>query len=81
MEGPFINKQKKGAHPEIYICDPKNGFQDLLNMYGNLDNVNMVTLAPEHPRSDEVIRECVSRGITVSVGRLVWTCYFDSVVI
>lgn len=69
MEGPYINREKKGAHPEIYICDLKNGFRDLLDMYGTFDNVALVTLAPEHPGSEEVIRECVSRGITVSLGK------------
>ncbi|KAK7097999.1 N-acetylglucosamine-6-phosphate deacetylase-like [Littorina saxatilis] len=68
LEGPFISKAKKGAHPEVYICDLENGFSDLVDMYGNLDQVSVVTLAPEYPRSEEVIKECVSRGITVSVG-------------
>ena len=73
VEGPFISRDKKGAHPEIYICDLKNGFSDLMDMYGSLDNVALLTLAPEQPGSEEVIQKCVSKGITVSLGRLVWT--------
>ncbi|KAK7473401.1 hypothetical protein BaRGS_00035374 [Batillaria attramentaria] len=68
LEGPFISREKKGAHPEVYILGFKNGFQDLLDIYGSLDNVAIITVAPELERSEEVIRECVSRGITVSVG-------------
>lgn len=68
VEGPFINTEKKGAHPEIYITDFRNGFQALLDMYGSLDNVSIITIAPELERSEEIIQKCVSQGITVSVG-------------
>ncbi|KAL8569291.1 putative N-acetylglucosamine-6-phosphate deacetylase [Nucella lapillus] len=68
VEGPFISKEKKGAHPEIYVCGFEKGFGDLEDMYGCLDNVAIITLAPELPKSEEVIQGCVSRGITVSVG-------------
>ncbi|XP_033743996.1 N-acetylglucosamine-6-phosphate deacetylase-like isoform X2 [Pecten maximus] len=68
LEGPFINKEKKGAHNESFIREFTNGFSDVLEMYGTLDNTVIVTLAPEHERSEEVIKELVHRGIVVSVG-------------
>ncbi|XP_060064802.1 N-acetylglucosamine-6-phosphate deacetylase-like [Ylistrum balloti] len=68
LEGPFINKEKKGAHDETLIREFTNGFPDLLQMYGTLENTAIVTLAPEYERSDEVIQELVRRGIIVSVG-------------
>ncbi|XP_067881961.1 N-acetylglucosamine-6-phosphate deacetylase [Heterodontus francisci] len=72
LEGPFISKDKKGAHPEEYLRSfEKRGFQDLLDTYGSLDNIRIVTLAPELDRSEEVIRELVSRGICVSLGHSV----------
>lgn len=37
-------------------------------MYGSLENVCIVTLAPEKEGASEVIRELSNRGITVSVG-------------
>lgn len=68
IEGPFINKEKKGAHDEELIREFTNGFPDLLDMYGSVDSAAIVTLAPEFDRSSEVIHELVRRGIAVSVG-------------
>ena len=45
-EGPFINKMKKGAHHENLIQSNLSP-QVLQQCYGNLDNVRIVTLAPE----------------------------------
>lgn len=68
LEGPFISVEKKGAHPQENIRGFPNGISDLLDLYGNLDNVAMVTLAPELDGSGKIIRELVDRGITVSLG-------------
>lgn len=68
VEGPFINPSKKGAHPENCIEQLENGFHTLLNMYGSLDNVSFVTLAPELPNATDVIAELCKRNIKVSVG-------------
>ncbi|XP_030592395.1 N-acetylglucosamine-6-phosphate deacetylase [Archocentrus centrarchus] len=72
LEGPFISAEKKGAHPEKYLRAFKSrGFEDLTEAYGSLDNVAMVTLAPELPGSQSVVRELSRRGITVSLGHSV----------
>lgn len=68
LEGPFISVAKKGAHVEGNLRKFPNGFADVNKLYGNLDNVSIVTLAPELENSGEVIQELVSRGITVSLG-------------
>ncbi|XP_044512985.1 N-acetylglucosamine-6-phosphate deacetylase [Gracilinanus agilis] len=69
LEGPYISREKRGAHPESHIRTFEAGaFQDLLATYGSLDNVCIITLAPELSRSGEVIQELTSRGICVSVG-------------
>ncbi|KAH0631857.1 hypothetical protein JD844_019739 [Phrynosoma platyrhinos] len=72
LEGPFISKEKRGAHPEDYLRTFETGaFQDLLATYGCLDGVRIVTLAPEMKRSSEVIQELTKRGICVSLGHSV----------
>ncbi|KAK4887816.1 hypothetical protein RN001_004087 [Aquatica leii] len=68
VEGPFINIDKKGAHPPEYIKNFDSGFQTLLETYGSLENVNIVTLAPELHGSDEVIKQLNALQIRVSVG-------------
>ncbi|XP_046893346.1 N-acetylglucosamine-6-phosphate deacetylase isoform X2 [Hypomesus transpacificus] len=72
LEGPFISPEKKGAHPEKYLRTFKlGGMRDLLDTYGALDNVAMVTLAPELANSQVVIQELAQMGITVSLGHSV----------
>ncbi|KAJ8374152.1 hypothetical protein SKAU_G00047320 [Synaphobranchus kaupii] len=72
LEGPFISREKKGAHPERYLRGfETGGVGDLLETYGRLDNVSIVTLAPELPNSLAVVRELAERGVTVSLGHSV----------
>lgn len=47
----------------------EQGFKDVLDVYGSLDNVRMVTLAPELPNSCDVIRKLTEMGIAVSLGK------------
>ncbi|XP_075999283.1 N-acetylglucosamine-6-phosphate deacetylase [Genypterus blacodes] len=72
LEGPFISVEKKGAHPERYLRTFEHrGMKDLLEAYGSLDNVAIVTIAPELASSQSVIKELCQRGITVSLGHSV----------
>lgn len=68
LEGPFISEEKRGAHPPKYLRSFKSGVADLLEVYGRLDDVAMLTLAPELANSGPVIQELAARGIIVSVG-------------
>ncbi|XP_055911096.1 N-acetylglucosamine-6-phosphate deacetylase [Eupeodes corollae] len=68
LEGPFISPQKKGAHPEICLKKFEKNYETLISTYGTLDNVKIITLAPENDLSGEVTRKLASMGITVSVG-------------
>ncbi|KAL7670972.1 hypothetical protein ACOME3_005887 [Neoechinorhynchus agilis] len=48
LEGPFINPQRKGAHEAKNIRKFEfGGYEDVLEVYGNLDNTRIITLAPE----------------------------------
>ncbi|KAM8844798.1 N-acetylglucosamine-6-phosphate deacetylase isoform 3-T5 [Spinachia spinachia] len=72
LEGPFISAEKKGAHPERFLRTfQAGGMDDLMEAYGSLDNVAMVTLAPELAGSQSVVRELCRRGVTVSLGHSV----------
>lgn len=79
MEGPFISREKRGAHPESHIRNFEDGaFKELLKTYGSLDNVAIVTLAPELTGSHEVIKELTTRGICVSVGESRLGCVYGA---
>jgi len=68
LEGPFISIDKKGAHPGHFIREFDDGIKTVEEVYGDISNVSIVTLAPEKNRAPEAIDELVKRGVTVSVG-------------
>lgn len=68
VEGPFINPAKKGAHPQECILDYDNGLPDAESAYGDMTNIQIITLAPEKKNGEQFIEQLVERGITVSVG-------------
>lgn len=62
-EGPFFNPDHKGAQAEKYILNPD------ISLYEDyLDNIRLVTLAPEREGAFELIERLVTNGITVSAG-------------
>uniref|UniRef100_A0A1B6CCK2 Amidohydrolase-related domain-containing protein n=1 Tax=Clastoptera arizonana TaxID=38151 RepID=A0A1B6CCK2_9HEMI len=68
LEGPFISPDKKGAHNLNEIKDFTQGYKTVIDIYGSLENVAIITLAPELPNAMEVIGLLVKKGITVSLG-------------
>ncbi|MER3464743.1 MAG: N-acetylglucosamine-6-phosphate deacetylase [Chitinophagaceae bacterium] len=66
LEGPWISKEKRGAHIEAFIHYPSIDEVKTLLAYGD-GVIKMITLAPE-VCSDEVI-ECIkSKNIIISAG-------------
>ena len=66
IEGPWINKEKRGAHIERFIHAPeKDEVKELLE-YGKAV-IKMITLAPEIC-SEEIIALIKSYGIIISAG-------------
>jgi N-acetylglucosamine-6-phosphate deacetylase len=67
LEGPFLNGQKRGAHPEAWLqalsCDR---IQSLLGDHSSL--VKIITLAPELDPSGQTINFLREQGIIVSLG-------------
>uniref|UniRef100_A0AAR5Q201 N-acetylglucosamine-6-phosphate deacetylase n=1 Tax=Dendroctonus ponderosae TaxID=77166 RepID=A0AAR5Q201_DENPD len=68
VEGPFINTGKKGAHPSACILSYDQGITQLEETYGSLENIRIVTLAPELVNSSSVIGALRQRNIVVSLG-------------
>lgn len=67
LEGPFISKRKKGAHNSAYIEEPTiDRIKELLKDMER--HVKLVTLAPELPKSLEIIKNLNQRGVTSSIG-------------
>ncbi|MEC4893368.1 MAG: N-acetylglucosamine-6-phosphate deacetylase [Oscillatoria sp. PMC 1051.18] len=67
LEGPFLNSEKRGAHPAEYLL-PLNleNVKRILGDYAEI--VKVITLAPELEPTGKVISYLKSLGITVSLG-------------
>jgi N-acetylglucosamine-6-phosphate deacetylase len=67
LEGPFISAISKGAHPEDHIqpisVETFVQWQRLAR-----GNIRLVTLAPELPAAEELIRYLRENGVAVSLG-------------
>jgi N-acetylglucosamine-6-phosphate deacetylase len=67
LEGPFLNFQKRGAHPAEYLLPlTLKEVKGVLGDYANI--VKVITLAPELDPTEQVIPYLRSLGITVSLG-------------
>lgn len=66
VEGPWLNKSKRGAHREEWIFAPSLKQAEELVKYGE-GIISMITLAPEIC-SREVVEFIQSKGIVVSAG-------------
>ncbi|HEY9653035.1 MAG TPA: N-acetylglucosamine-6-phosphate deacetylase [Coleofasciculaceae cyanobacterium] len=67
LEGPFLNPQKRGAHPAEYLLPLT--IDDVKLVLGNYAHVvKVITLAPELDATGEVIPYLRSLGIIVSLG-------------
>ncbi len=67
LEGPFVNPARRGALPETWPLPPDGrAFDGLVEAAGG--QLRLLTLAPEMPRAEAVLRSAVSRGVVVAVG-------------
>jgi N-acetylglucosamine-6-phosphate deacetylase len=67
LEGPFLNLQKRGAHPEAYLLPLTVDYiTTVLSKYAEV--VKVITLAPELDQTGTVIPYLRSLGIIVSLG-------------
>jgi N-acetylglucosamine-6-phosphate deacetylase len=65
LEGPYLNPKHSGAQ-DVKLVRPA----DRKEAQKFLDSgiVRLITMAPEFPENEWLIKECVRRGITVSLG-------------
>ena len=67
LEGPFFSERFKGAHlPENIRHTDVSEFIEYLNCSG--ETLKIITLAPELPNADCVIKKAVESKVVVSVG-------------
>eukprot|EP01062_Namystynia_karyoxenos_P002263 TRINITY_DN10812_c0_g1_i1.p1 TRINITY_DN10812_c0_g1~~TRINITY_DN10812_c0_g1_i1.p1 ORF type:complete len:755 (+),score=199.90 TRINITY_DN10812_c0_g1_i1:96-2360(+) len=68
VEGPFLSELKYGAHDKAYCATPTNGFASVVQTYGKMDCISVVTLAPELKGACDAIAGLTARGLRVSLG-------------
>lgn len=67
LEGPFFSEKYKGAHlPENIRSTDPDEFDEYVNAADGC--LKIITLAPELPNADAVIKHAVNAGVCVSVG-------------
>ena len=67
LEGPFLNPVRTGAQNPQYLRHPDlDELRGYCELSGN--RVRLITIAPEMPGAEQVIRWAAEQGITVSVG-------------
>ncbi|HTD55553.1 MAG TPA: N-acetylglucosamine-6-phosphate deacetylase [Silvibacterium sp.] len=67
IEGPFLSPHKKGAHPEHLLQKPSIEFFDRMWQAAQ-GKIRLMTIAPELPGAEELIRHAASLGVRVSLG-------------
>jgi N-acetylglucosamine-6-phosphate deacetylase len=65
LEGPYLNPSRSGAQ-DINLIRQADQTEALKFLDSGI--VRLLDLAPEYPENSWLIKECVRRGITVSVG-------------
>lgn len=69
LEGPFINREKKGCHPVETFVDASEGKTKLQAIYGDtMDHVCIITAAPEIPGVMDLIPAIKQAGVVYSIG-------------
>jgi N-acetylglucosamine-6-phosphate deacetylase len=67
LEGPFLNPQKRGAHPQAYLLPLTLEFvTKVLSKYADI--IKVITLAPELDLTGTIIPYLRAEGIIVSLG-------------
>jgi len=77
MEGPFLGKEKMGAHDEQYLQNPDwEQFETWQKLSGG--NIRLITIDPCLEGAEEFIQKCVASGVKVSLGHT--ACDYETAV-
>ncbi len=67
LEGPYISEKRRGAHPTNWLRLP-NEHETAFVLELTKGHLRLVTLAPELPGAERMIRQLVAANVTVSIG-------------
>lgn len=67
MEGPYLNRELKGAMNENYLWEPSVESWNKL-WEASKGKIKIMTIAPELPGAIEVMREAARQGVVLSIG-------------
>lgn len=67
LEGPFLSREKCGAQPAEHLLAPSTATLDRMIDAGR-GHVRLITIAPELPGAQDLIKHATSRAVRVSVG-------------
>lgn len=67
LEGPFLSHEKRGVQPAEHLLAPSTSILDRMIDAGR-GHVRLITIAPELPGAEELIKHAASRAVRVSVG-------------
>lgn len=65
VEGPYLNRQKKGAHNPAYLREPNVAE---IEGWSAENGIRLVTLAPELAHAHQLIERLTENGVVVSAG-------------
>ena len=69
VEGPFMNIDKRGAHPEKFIQDTCLESEDQIKeFFGSMSNISIMTIAPELPNACAMIGILTKNNVVCSIG-------------
>jgi N-acetylglucosamine-6-phosphate deacetylase len=73
LEGPFLNKEKRGFHDEKYIVKPST--EDFKSFWeASNGTIRMLTIAPEIDGALQLIKYAAQLNVTISVGHSKASC-------
>ena len=67
LEGPFLARERRGAHDASFLRDPDQAVIEQL-LEAGAGTIRQITIAPELPGGLEAVRQLTEAGVVVAVG-------------